>query len=336
LKNQGSFLSSPFTEATEAISVGKNAGSRAKVVRWQTLKAGASVISELADQAQGMAMSGYSLQDHWITLEGARMRYLRAGSGPPLILLHGLLGYSFSWRYAIPALAERSTVYAVDMLGVGFSDRPSGLDCCLHSSAKRLLGFMDAAGLPSCNLLGTSHGGAVAMMAAGLAPERIDKLILVAPVNPWSLRGSQMAAFLSHSTVAPIFLQLAPLMGFFHGPLLRRLFGDPKRIRPGTLEGYSAPFRLPGTFRYGVSVLRSWTRDLSQLEEALPRIRHIPALLIWGSEDRAVDPRSGDQLLKALDRARLVTFEGVGHLPYEEEPERFNQMVLDYLSCESQ
>ena len=264
------------------------------------------------------------------------MRYLRAGSGPPLILLHGLLGYSFSWRYAIPALAERWTVYAVDMLGVGFSDRPAGLNCCLRSSAERLLGFMDAVGLPFCSLLGTSHGGAVAMMAAGLAPERIDKLILVAPVNPWSFRGRRIAAFLSSRAVAPVFLQVAPRMEKVHGFFLRRLFGDPRRIRPGTLEGYSAPIRLPNTFKYGVSVLSSWGSDLSQLEEALPRIRHIPALLIWGSADRAVDPRSGDQLLKAFDRAQLVKFEGVGHLPYEENPERFNQTVLDYLSCESQ
>jgi pimeloyl-ACP methyl ester carboxylesterase len=260
------------------------------------------------------------------------MRYLRAGTGPPLILLHGLLGYSFSWRYAIPCLAEQWTVYAVDMLGVGFSDRPEGLDCCLRSSAERLLGFMDAAGVPSCNLLGTSHGGAVAMMAAGLAPERIEKLILVAPVNPWSTWGSQLAAFLSSSAVAPMFLRVAPMMEFTHGFFLRRLFGDRSRIRPGTLEGYSAPFGIPGAFKYGISVLSSWARDLELLREVLPRIRHIPALLIWGSEDRAVDPESGAQLIKAFDRARMVKFEGVGHLPYEENPEGFNHTVLGYLS----
>jgi pimeloyl-ACP methyl ester carboxylesterase len=259
------------------------------------------------------------------------MRYLCAGVGPPLILLHGLLGYSFSWRYAIPALAEQATVYAVDMLGVGFSDRPAGLDCCLRSSAERLLAFMDAAGLPSCNLLGTSHGGAVAMMAAGLARERIENLILVAPVNPWSLRGSQMAAFLSNPLVAPMFLQVAPMMEVIHGLLLQSLFGDPSRIRPGTLEGYSAPFQIPGAFKYGISVLSSWAKDLKLLEELLPRIRHIPTLLIWGSEDRAVDPKSASKLLNAFDSSRLVTFEGVGHLPYEENPERFSQTVLDYL-----
>ena len=60
-------------------------------------------------------------------LDGARMRYLRAGSGPALVLLHGLLGYSFSWRYTMPALAPYATVYAPDMMGAGFSDRPGGM-----------------------------------------------------------------------------------------------------------------------------------------------------------------------------------------------------------------
>src|SRR5579872_5105975 len=152
----------------------------------------------------------YDIEDHWITLDGARIRYLRTGSGPALLLFHGLLGYSFSWRYALPALAGKATVHAVDMLGVGFSDRPLGLDACLRANADRLLRFLDAVGVERCDLLGTSHGGAVAMMTASLAPDRIRRLILVAPVNPWSRRGERMAHFLSHRLVSPAFLRVAP------------------------------------------------------------------------------------------------------------------------------
>ena len=98
-------------------------------------------------------------------LDGYRMRYLRAGSGPPLLLLHGLLGYSFSWRFTIPALAGKATLYAVDMPGVGFSDRPPNSDGSLRAHAERLVRFLDGVGVASFDLLGTSHGGAVAMMA---------------------------------------------------------------------------------------------------------------------------------------------------------------------------
>jgi len=259
------------------------------------------------------------------------MRYLRDGLGPPLLLLHGLLGYSFSWRHAIPALAQHATVHAVDMLGVGFSDRPSGLDCSLRACAERLLRFLDSAGILECDLLGTSHGGAVAMRAAALQPERIKRLILVAPVNPWSLNGSTMAAFLSNPLVAPAFLRVAPHLQFIHGRLLENLYGDPRRIRPGTLEGYSAPFSLPGTFEHGVSILRTWSQDLKELESALPRIAHIPALILWGAVDNAVDPASAARLRQEFKDCRLLMFEGVGHLPYEEVPEEFNRAVLEFL-----
>ena len=112
------------------------------------------------------AASDSRIEECWMDFDGARMRYLRAGSGPALILLHGLLGYSFSWRYTMPALAPYATVYAPDLLGAGFSDRPPGIDHSMAGSARRVLKFAENLGLSSFDLLGTSRGGAVAMSAA--------------------------------------------------------------------------------------------------------------------------------------------------------------------------
>ncbi len=109
---------------------------------------------------------GAGVEECWMDFDGARMRYLRAGSGPPLILLHGLFGYSFSWRYTLPALAPYATVYAPDMLGAGFSDRPRGLDHSMRATAQRVLRFVKNLNIDSFDLLGTSRGGAVAMAAA--------------------------------------------------------------------------------------------------------------------------------------------------------------------------
>jgi pimeloyl-ACP methyl ester carboxylesterase len=249
----------------------------------------------------------------------------------PLILLHGLLGYSFSWRFAIPTLAQLATVYAVDMPGAGFSERPPGLDCCLRASAERLLRFLDAMGLESCDLLGTSQGGAVAMMAAAITPQRVRSLILVNPVNPWSSRGKRRAFLLSSWPITPLFLRLAPYLRITHGYILRRLFGDARRIRPGTLDGYSSPFITVGAFDKTLAVLRSWDHDLQELKNMLPRITHIPTLMVWGSADRAVTPESAHELLQHFQNCRLVMLEGVGHLPYEEVPEEFNRVVAQFL-----
>lgn len=259
------------------------------------------------------------------------MRYLRSGSGPALVLLHGLLGYSFSWRLAMPALSRQYTVYAVDMLGSGFSDKPSGIDYALKASAERLIRFLDEAGIESCDLLGTSHGGAVAMRAAALAPGRVRQLVLVAPVNPWSAHGKRLALILSNRVVSWLLLCLGPYLGVAHGEVLRRLYGDARRIRPGTLAGYSAPFKIPGSFEHGLGVMRAWNRDLEELESVLPRIAHIPTLLLWGSKDSAVYPASAIQLQRNFKDCTFVMFDGVGHLPYEEVPDEFNRAVVEFL-----
>jgi len=194
---------------------------------------------------------------------------------------------------------------------------------------------MDATGIASCDLLGTSHGGAVSMILAALAPERIRRLILVDPVNPWSAHGKHLSVLLSNPLVGPIFLKLAPrvriLDEFYH----RRMFGDPRRIPPDSLEGYRKPMRIPGSYEYGLAVLRSWNRDLRELELVLPLIADIPTLLIWGTSDTAVDPASAHQLQERLHDCRLLMFEGVGHLPYEEAPEEFNRAVTAFLSANS-
>jgi pimeloyl-ACP methyl ester carboxylesterase len=267
------------------------------------------------------------------------MRYLRAGSGPPVVLLHGLLGYAFSWRFTIPALAAQCTVYAVDQLGVGLSERIPGLDCSLRACAQRVLYFLDHIQVPACDLLGTSHGGAVALMAAALSRQRggvpVKRLVLVAPVNPWSAHGRRLAPILSSPPLAAMVRLLAPVTGPLHNFLLKRLYGDTRRIPPGTLEGYSAPFRIPGTVDYALGVLRSWERDLEELEKAISVIANIPTLLIWGDRDAAVSIRSAEALREKFRDCRLNVLWGAGHLPYEEFPEDFNRIVTGFLGGKS-
>jgi pimeloyl-ACP methyl ester carboxylesterase len=273
-----------------------------------------------------------SIEDLRMNLDGLSCRYQRAGSGPALVMVHGLMGYSFSWRHAIPVLARQATVYAIDLPGTGLSDHSPDLDYSLAASAKRLLRFMDQAGIASCDLLGTSHGGALAMMAATLAPQRIRRLILVAPANPWSEHGRFLIPFLTNPVIEPVFLQLAPRLRVLQEFFFRRLFGDSRRTRPGTLEGYLDRMRTRGSFEYGVSVIRTWKQDMRNLQSAIPTIGHIPTLLIWGDRDAAVEPASAHHLKAQLQNCRLLMLDGIGHLPYEEAPEQFNRAVALFLS----
>ncbi|HVM93581.1 MAG TPA: alpha/beta hydrolase [Terriglobales bacterium] len=269
-------------------------------------------------------------------MAGSRMRYLKSGSGRPLILVHGLLGYSFSWRFAMPALAAHATVYAVDNLGAGFSPAPrEGMDCTVRGTAERLLQFAETLRLGEFDLLGTSHGGGVAMMAAALAAARgrprIGKLILAAPVNPWSPHGKRLAPFLVTPLGSFIFRNTIERWRPLDYLWLRRLFSEGAKIPPDSLVGYRLPVLENHGFRHASNILKSWTADLKEIESILPKIRNYPTLLIWGTKDRAVHFSSAQRLRRNFTNARLVAFDGVGHLPYEEAPGEFNRVLIEFL-----
>lgn len=276
-------------------------------------------------------------KEHFVDLAGGRMRYLQAGTGRPLILVHGLMGYSFSWRFAIPALSRHATVYAIDNLGAGFSVAPEGMDCSMQATAERVLQFVDALGITDFDLLGTSHGGAVAMMAAALCAERHDtrlkRLVLVAPVNPWSPHGRRFAPFVGSPLGSLLFRNTVERWRALDHLWLRRLFGDGSKIPPDSLEGYRRPVRQNRAFRHAQRIVRTWTADLAELEQALPKIRNYPTLLMWGTRDRAVSFRSAEPLRQKFRDGRLVAFKGIGHLPYEEAPEDFNRELIQFLAA---
>ncbi|MGB8013755.1 MAG: alpha/beta fold hydrolase [Terriglobales bacterium] len=276
------------------------------------------------------------IEEHWLDLPDGRMRYLKAGSGPALILVHGLMGYSFSWRFTIPALASHATVYAIDNLGAGFSTAQEGMDCSVRATAERVLQFADAVGIKDFDLLGTSHGGGVAVMVAAICAEKKDarlrRLILVAPVNPWSPHGKRLAPFLGSAFGSMIFRNTIERWRSVDYLWLRRLFGDGARIPPDSLAGYRLPVTKNHAFRHAQRIVRNWTADLAKLEAALPKIRDCPTLLVWGTRDRAVHFRSAEPLRQNFRDVRLVAFEGVGHLPYEEASEDFNRALVDFLT----
>jgi pimeloyl-ACP methyl ester carboxylesterase len=276
-----------------------------------------------------------AVQECFVELGGGRLRYLRAGTGPPLVLLHGLLGYSFSWRFTMPALAPYATVYAPDMLGAGFSDYPPAMDYTMPAHARRLLLFAEVLGLESFDLLGTSHGGAVAMFAAALSRKsrvRVRRLILSGPVNPWSTHGRRLAPLMGTPLGSFVFKHTMGRMRFLQQFWLRRLYGDASRIPPGTLEGYRAPYRDLERFNYGLQIVRTWNADLRALETIMPDIADSPALLLWGTRDVAVSYASAVPLRQVFRHCRVVAWEGVGHLPYEEVPEPFNRELISFLS----
>lgn len=263
------------------------------------------------------------------------MRFLHAGRGPALVLVHGLLGYSHNWRSAIPILAQAREVFALDMPGAGCSDCPKGLDARLIATAQRLSRFLDTAGISRCDLIGSSYGGTTALRLAALEPSRIRSLVLVSPANPWSRIGRKRLAALGLPGVGVLFPAISRRVRFLHGYFVRRMYGDPARVTPETLHGYSLPLVRPGIFEHAVRIAQNWRPDMQELRREMPKAAEVPTLVLWGSKDRLVDPASAEMISRNFLISERRVIEGAGHLPYEELPGQFCQQVLEFLKVHS-
>jgi pimeloyl-ACP methyl ester carboxylesterase len=271
------------------------------------------------------------LEEKKIQIDGHYMHCLVTGSGAPLILLHGLLGSAEAWIPSLARLGQVSKIYAIDALGIGHSERVPGLDARLAAQADRVAEFMERAGLERADILGTSHGGAVAMMLAGRHPERVRSLVLHAPANPFSNFADPLLHFY-RSPLGEWFAHRVPNMPELLQELaLGRMYGDNKFFNRSTLEMYMRSLRVPGTVNYLLNILNNWFEDMRILEPVLGKLREIPTQLLWGTRDRAVSLASGRALQKVLDHAELEILHGLGHLPYEEAPETFAEAVNEFL-----
>jgi len=271
-----------------------------------------------------------------VALDGVTWRYWYAGSGPPLLLIHGFMGYSFSWRFNVEALSRHFSVYALDLPGCGFSQRTQASQCTLAGDAERVLRFMDELGIEQADMVGSSRGGGLAIVLGDLLAKRkmahrMRRLILVSPINPWSSNGRLLTRMFATRIGGEFVLRVLPNLHIVLTRYFKRLYGDPDRISPGSIEGYEAGLKVPGSFEHLLLIVRSWHHDLNVVEQSLPAIAEVPTLLLWGSHDKAVFPSSIHPLQRPLKNSALVLMRGVGHLPYEEVPEEFNRTVSDFL-----
>jgi len=283
-----------------------------------------------------MQVQSVNVEEVDVLVGGPRMHFLRAGSGPPLILLHGLVGSLHNWRLNIDALAHSATVYVPDLLNMGKSDRVPGLDAGLEATADRVAAFMDALGLAEADIAGHSHGGAVALTLAARHPGRVARLVLFAPANPFCDLGGQLIRFYQ-SRAGHLFARTIPALPRWTKAIaLGRMYGDPSRVAAGTLEGYTAGLEVRGTIDHVLQVIRRWTSDMARLRSALPSIADKPALLIWGDQDRAVSIESARRLQRVLLHSSLIILPGVGHIPFEEMPTACNRAMLEFLRSPSE
>jgi pimeloyl-ACP methyl ester carboxylesterase len=269
------------------------------------------------------------VEDMSVVVDGVRVHYERAGVGPALILVHGLVGSSRNWEQNIEFLSRDATVYALDLANMGESERVRGLDAGMEATADRVAAFMDALGISDADVAGHSHGGAVVMMLAARHPEKVRRLVLFAPANPFCELCRGLVRFYN-TRVGNAFARMIPrLPRLAHDVAHRRMYVDKRRVTPEALKGYTDGLNRESV-EHMLGILRGWWSDMGVLRGRLAEVAKVPTLLIWGDQDFAVGVRSGERLAEALG-ARLLVIPGVGHLPFAEQPEVCNAAVREWL-----
>lgn len=278
---------------------------------------------------QETSQSGF--EEAFVDVAGARVYYLHAGSGRPMLLIHGLVGSSADWRNNIEPLARQASVYAIDLVNMGKSQRVGGLDPSLKATANRILAVMDALHLAEADIVAHSHGGAVALMLAALHPSRVGRLILFAPANPYN-RSSDPAVRMYSAPWAGV---LAWLLPYLPAPIQRiaigKLYGGSDHVADRSLQEIGACLRNPVTLRHVLCITRGWFAEEKKLKAALRRLKRVRALLVWGDRDYTVSLSSGIKLKRRLRASELVVIPGGGHSVFEENPEAANQAMLKWL-----
>jgi pimeloyl-ACP methyl ester carboxylesterase len=276
-----------------------------------------------------------ALRRREIRLHGHPVSYYEAGSGPVVLLVHGITSSADAWRGVLPALAEHHTVVAPDLLGHGGSAKPRG-DYSLGAHASGLRDLLAALGHERATIVGHSMGGGIAMVLAYQFPERVERLALVSSGG----LGQEVGLVLRAATlpgaglVLPLITRRGPrdaVIGAAH--VLSRLGLRTRADVRGTALGL-ASLRDGAARRAFIHTARSILDGSGQRVSAHDRLylaAGMPTLLLWGDRDPMIPAAHGIAAHEAIPHSRLELFPGAGHYPFEEDPERFVSVLRDFI-----
>ncbi len=259
--------------------------------------------------------------------ETARIHYFEAGQGEPLLLIHTVGQSLYTWRGVFQRLSEHYRVFAVDLPGHGYSDRPETFGYTVEEYSDALRRFMDAVGLESAHMMAFSLGCAYAMRFALDYPERLGRLVLLSPggVTP----EMPLAIKLVDSPVFGLAASWLYSMGTTEKLLNDAVF-DLTNITPDVVQEYYRPIS-DGAARRAVRKSLQYFDDepiVSRLREAM-----VPALILTGSEDKWHPAAGGAAELyhAAMRNAGFAVIRNAGHLLHEEKPDRIIAALLEFI-----
>jgi pimeloyl-ACP methyl ester carboxylesterase len=271
----------------------------------------------------------------FVTIHGHRRAYRMCGSGPALLLLHGIGDSSASWVPLMRPLAERFTVIAPDLLGHGESDKPRA-DYSVAAFSNGMRDLLDVLGVDTATVVGHSLGGGVAAQLTYQHPTRVDRLALVASggvareVSPFLRLASTPLADLALPLLKIPPVKLGAMAGI---ELLRRSGTDIGRDAEELSRVLDA---LPdvatrGAFSRTLRSVVDWRGQVVTMLDRSYLAEAMPVLLVWGAHDAVIPVAHAQIAHDAMPGSRLEVFPDAGHFPHHQDPDRFLEVLADFI-----
>jgi len=260
------------------------------------------------------------MKENHVLVNGNKIRYLEEGNEKKItVLLHGLGGTAERWFPIFPFLRKKLKIIAPDIIGYGKSDKPQ-VDYTLEFFTKFVFGFLDELSLKNVFMIGTSLGGQIVAECASRQDPRITKIVMSAPAGIMKKSTPVLDAY----TTAALYPTHESVRVAY-----QMMMGQNKEVREETIQNFILSMSQPNAKMAFMSTLLG-LRNAPVITEKLQLIK-IPALLIWGNEDKMIPIEYSKQFADAIRNCKFVTMKGLGHIPYEENPSEFSQAVLDFL-----
>ncbi len=268
--------------------------------------------------------------DHYqyIQIGKNTIAYRRRGKGKTVLLVHGVLSYSFLWKSIMDELADDFDLIAVDLLGCGASDKPTGADYSIVAQAEMLKTFIEQLGIAPLHLTGHDIGGGVSQILATRHPELFYDLILINsvgydfwPVQPVTTMRLPIIRRLTSSIVSPTLLKMVISRAIYHK----------ERLTPNLLYDFWCPFQTPEGKAGFVQLIKDLNnRLLTDITESLCRLK-LPTLIIRGDADAYLSRSISEQLARDIPDSRLEIVPYGGHFIQLDEPQRISELMKEFM-----
>ena len=280
-----------------------------------------------------MSATPHELQ--YVTIHGHRRAFVKTGSGPVVLLLHGLGCDHTTWSPVIDTLAKRYTVIAPDLLGHGQSDKPRA-DYSVGGYANGMRDLLTLLGIDKVTVVGHSFGGGVAMQFAYQFPERTERMILVASgglgpeVTP-AIRAITTPGF--HQVMGLLTLPGVRHVGRAGLRALSRTSWKPVRDLDEVAEIYDS-FKNPPArhaIRHVVRAVVDWRGQIITMADRAYLTEAMPMCVVWGRDDQVIPVRHASNAARLAPMARVEVIPNAGHFPHKDHPHRFAKIVHEFI-----